>query len=53
MLGFMHDVIGTGESGRQLYVVFDGMQGVVLFYQTPQWARAFMKATNCPLFTGM
>ncbi len=53
MLVFLHDAIGVSESGRQLYFVFDGMQGVILFYQTPQWAREFTKATGCPLFTSL
>jgi len=53
MLEFLHDAIGMGESGRQLYFLLDGMQGVILFYQTPQWAQEFTKATGCPLFTNL
>ncbi|MBR5288752.1 MAG: hypothetical protein IKU34_09230 [Clostridia bacterium] len=53
MLGFMHELMGAGDSGKELYFVFDGMQGVVLFYQTPQWVKEFTQATGCPLFTSM
>ena len=38
---------------RRLYGMFDGMQGIIFFYQTPQWAREFTDRTGCPLFESL
>lgn len=53
MLPFIHDAVGVNENGKELYFVLDGMQGVLLFFQTPQWAKEFTKITGCPLFTSL
>lgn len=53
MLSFLHDAVGVNESGKELYFVLDGAQGVILFYQTSQWAKSFTRITGCPLFTSL
>lgn len=39
------------ESGRRLYAMYDGMQGLIIVYQTPEWAHRFETQTGCPLRT--
>lgn len=41
------------ESGKRLYAVYDGMQGLIIFYNTPDWAARFEVQTGCPLNTKM
>lgn len=41
------------DSGKRLYAMYDGMQGLIIFYNTPEWAHRFEKATACPLSTQM
>lgn len=37
------------ESGKRLYAMYDGMQGLIIFYNTPEWAEQFEMKTGCPL----
>ena len=41
------------ESGKRLYAMYDGMQGLIIFYNTPEWAEQFEMKTGCPLSTEM
>ena len=41
------------ESGRRLYAVYDGMQGLIIFYNTPEWAQQFEAETGCPLYESL
>jgi hypothetical protein len=43
------DIVKAENTGKQLYFAFDGGQGVLVFYNTPQWRKAFEKATGIPL----
>lgn len=37
------------ESGRRLYAMYDGMQGLIIVYQTPEWVQLFETQTGCLL----
>ena len=41
------------ESGRRLYAMYDGMQGLIIFYNTPEWAQRFKAETGCPLLVAL
>lgn len=47
------DIAVDPDSGRRLYAMYDGMQGLIILYNTPEWAQRFEEATGCPLNTKM
>lgn len=36
-------------SERRLYATYDGLQGLIFLYQTPEWVQEFSKRTGCVL----
>ena len=44
-------VLEKEENPKRLYVLFDGYQGSILFYNTPQWAEKFEQRTGLTLHT--
>lgn len=46
-------ITAEDSAERRLYAVFDGMQGIIFFYQTPKWAGEFTDRTGCPLFQAL
>lgn len=41
------------DNGKRLYAMYDGMQGLIIFYNTPEWAARFEAETGCPLLESL
>ena len=41
------------DNGKRLYAMYDGMQGLIIFYNTPEWAVKFEEETGCPLLESL
>ena len=39
-------LVKAENTGKYLYFAYDGGQGILVFYGTPQWRDSFEKATN-------
>lgn len=44
------DLVKAENTGSRLYFAYDGGQGILVFYGTPQWCKNFEKATGIPLY---
>ena len=44
------ELVQVENTGKQLYFAYDGGQGMLVFYSTPQWSEAFADATGIQLF---
>ena len=44
------ELVKEETPGANLYFAYDGGQGVLVFYGTPQWCETFEKATGIHLF---
>ena len=44
------ELVQVENTGKQLYFAYDGGQGMLVFYSTPQWNEAFADATGIQLF---
>lgn len=53
MLDFMNKALEAEGMPERLLFTSDGMQGVIVLFGTPQWARSFTEATGVALFTGL
>lgn len=43
-------LVQAQNTGSRLYFAYDGGQGILVFYNTPQWCKAFEKATGIRLY---
>ena len=44
-----NDALGKKQSSKYLYMAEDGVQGILLFYNTPEWAEEFSEKTGLTL----
>lgn len=49
ILGVFNGLLGQTDAGERFYVTGDNGQGALVFYRTPEWAKAFEKATGLVL----
>ena len=44
------DLVKAENTGSRLFFAYDGGQGILVFYNTPQWCKQFEKATGIDLY---